>query len=207
MRVLEYLNGLTHAGASCFTALGILEECYGVKWKQHQPTGLFVLNYCQINSSKHKFDQIVRECRSLVLEVVPSLSEEGDEVELFKVVSRSFDRFFNIFEQNKEPVVDNLSAVEKMDGSLVNLFHVVGKGWLYRTKSMIMPETNINGFDTTWKEVIEEALGYPKCCEGLDSNLTYIFEVTSPENRVVVRYEDRRATLLAVRNNEDGTYQ
>lgn len=215
MKVLSYLNALTEAGASCYTALGMLEEDYGIKMREyrfnhddiergHNNILLFTLNYDQIKSSKYKTDKIVRECRSLVLEVVQNEGIYGEQ-ELFKVVSRSFDRFFNIFEEDNNPKVEGLFAVEKMDGSLVGLFHYNGE-WLYRTKSMVMPEISINGFETTWKEVIEESLGYPECCEGLDINCTYIFEVTSPENRVVVRYQDRRATLLAVRNNKSGNY-
>lgn len=44
-------------------------------------------------------------------------------------------------------------------------------------------------------------------CRGLLlGGATPIFEWTAPENRIVVRYEESALTLLAVRNNVDGTY-
>ncbi len=212
MKVLEYLNGLTKAGASCYTALGILQENYGIKFSENKEYGLFVLNYDQIDSHKHKFEQIVRECRSLVLRVVKSkglfntnaLLCEVD-FEEFKVVSRSFDRFFNYTEEfGSEYDLTKLVAHEKMDGSLVSLFNYKGE-WLYRTKSMIMPDTKVNGFETTWKELIEEALGNYKESV-LMTQSTYIFEVTSPTNRVVTRYEKPEVTLLATRDYLQGSY-
>lgn len=145
---------------------------------------------------------MVCECRSLVL----GIEHVGDQNEpQFYVVSRAFDRFFNYGEKKVPHRIENLIANEKMDGSLVTLFHD-GDSWIYRTKSMIMPETTINGFSITWKDVIEEALGdiYK---EGLDiTGCSLIFEVTSPENRVVTRYQGRKATLLAIRRNGDGSY-
>lgn len=189
-------------------ALNRLTERYGIKWKEDDNTGLYVLNYDQIDSSKHKFNQIVRECRSLVL-ATESIGDMNEPQ--FYVVSRSFDRFFNYSEEfGNEYDLTKLIAHEKMDGSLVSLFYVEGEGWLYRTKSMIMPaeDMKINGFDTSWKEIIEEALMYNKLLDyTLDERDTYIFEICSPENRVVTRYEGRTATLLAIRVNETGQYQ
>ena len=49
--------------------------------------------------------------------------------------------------------------------------------------------------------------GVHEFCRGLLlGGATPIFEWTAPENRIVVRYEESALTLLAVRNNVDGTY-
>lgn len=45
--------------------------------------------------------------------------------------------------------------------------------------------------------------GYDKIVH-LNKELTYVFELTSPKNRVVVRYEVPRVTLLAVRHTQTG---
>ena len=63
MKVLEYLNTLCKQGVSSYTALGILEENYSIKYNLWED--LVCLNYCQMNSPK--FDAITKECRSLVL--------------------------------------------------------------------------------------------------------------------------------------------
>ncbi len=207
MKVVDFLNRCTFMRDSEEQALIRLQERYGIKSKYHEGTGLYVLNYDQIESSKHKTDQIVRECRSLVLGV----ESVGDCNEpQFYVVSRSFDRFFNHGEHRIPCKIDKLNFYEKMDGSLVTLFHVDGEGWLYRTKSMIMPEEDmkVNGFNVSWKELIEESLRFNNMFEvAMEERDSYIFEVTAPENRVVTRYNDRSATLLAIRDNTTGVYQ
>lgn len=179
------------------TCLEELKEDYGIKyniWNEE----LVVLNYDQIDSSKYKFDPIVKECRSLVLEL-------GTWI----VVSRSFDRFFNQGEDpNCTDKVENLVAYEKVDGSLISLFSYKGE-WLYRTKSMIMPDSvineNIDG--VTWKEAIE--IGLQGCkFDRLNKNWTYILELVCKENRVVVKYDYGKPMLyhLNCRNNETGEY-
>ncbi len=157
---------------------------------------LVVLNYCQIES--RKTDPIAQECRSLVL-----------ELGTWDIVSRSFNRFFN-YGEAPCPAVDitRLTACEKVDGSLIGLFNYKGE-WLYRTRSMIMPENTINAWEVTWKEHIETALGenYKTRLNGFEHN-TFILELTSPENRIVTRYGDApQMTLLAIRDNEQGHYE
>lgn len=158
---------------------------------------LVVLNYCQIES--RKTDPIAQECRSLVL-----------EVGTWDIVSRSFNRFFN-YGESPCPAVDvtQMTAYEKVDGSLIGLFNYRGE-WMYRTRSMIMPENNINAWEVTWKEHIETALGknFKSRLIGME-HLTYILELTSPENRIVTRYNSTapQMTLLSIRDNELGHYE
>ena len=197
MEVTEYLNS---EGKS----LDTLKEEYGIKVTQNPDYPLlYCLNYCQINSPK--FHPIVRECRSLVV----VLDEETGN---FYPQSRSFDRFFN-YSEDPDQVVDitKLEAFEKLDGSLVTLFCYRGE-WLYRTKSMIMPAEDmmVNGSDLSWKELIEGSL--QEFCEEcvwdyrIWEGSSFIFEITSPENRVVTRYTERQAYLLAVRGDTFGGY-
>jgi hypothetical protein len=125
----------------------------------------------------------------------------------FELVSRSMDRFFNHGEVPLPDQISDLSAHEKMDGSLVTLWY--HNGWKYRTRSMIMPDNQINAWDRTWKDLIEESLGWEPggFKYYLDKDDDYIFEVTGEENRVVVRYDNNKpATLLAIRNRVTGMY-
>lgn len=174
-----------------------LKEQYGIKYNIWE-NKLVVLNYDQIESSKHKFHPIVRECRSLVLEL-------GS----WSVVSRSFDRFYN---QGEDPdceyQVEDLVAYEKVDGSLVSFFNYEGE-WLYRTKSMIMPDSviNANVGGVTWKDAIEGAVDM-SLIQALPLDSTFIFELVCKENRVVVKYEHTSPKLyyLSARLNSTGEY-
>lgn len=199
MKVVNYLNTLLNTKIP-EDALNQLSETYGIKCTNYKDS-LFVLNYDQIKSPKeHAFTE---ECRSLVIGI-----KDGS----FVALSRAFDRFFNYGEKKVPVKFDTLIAHEKMDGSLVTLWYDshYTNSWLYRTKSMIMPELPINGWDKTWKELIEASLDY---CQDrftdklLPDDCSFIFEVTGQENRVVVRYpENRPATLLAIRSNNTGRY-
>lgn len=196
LEVIKYLN-------ACITdhPLDTLEELkddLGIKYSHSDKyPDLYVLNYCQIESPK--FHPITAECRSLVVEFV----KMGE----WNVVSRSFDRFFNYGETDCGYNASELVAHEKMDGSLIGLFYHDKYGWLYRTRSVIMPEGEVNGLGTTWDELIEDAFSAEKpfgerIGSFLNKSATFILEVTSPENRVVTRYSGRNMTLLAMRNVE-----
>lgn len=188
MQVLQYLS--THT-------LVQLKEEFGIKVSQNELYPfLYVLNYDQINSPKSH--PIVVECRSLVLE-----SLDGTN---FSVVSRSFDRFFNYGECDYSPDISTITCYEKLDGSLIGVFYYQGE-WLYRTKSMIMPNLSVQGFDRTWGNFIESALDWGDLpVDYMNTSKTYIFEVIGRENRVVVRYEGDAAVLLATRDNVTGAY-
>lgn len=185
MNTIKYLNE---------KGLRALQDELFIKVNQWQD--LYVLNYNQIDSPKNH--PVTNECRSLVV-------REGEAG--WEVVSRSFDRFFN----HKEIIgfeydITKMTTCEKVDGSLVCLFYHNGQ-WLYRTRSMIMPETTVNGWDKTWKDLIEPVLldkgfyDFNHC-----PSWTYIFEVVGVENRVVTRYDESAAYLLAVRDNTTGDY-
>ena len=187
MQVLEYLN----SGKT----LNDLSEEFGIKVSENENlTGLYCLNYCQINSPKEH--PIVRECRSLVLKQVN---------DRWVVSSRSFDRFFNLGEiEGEEHDINDLVAFEKVDGSLIGIWYDADYGWLYRTRSMIVPEDmSINGHDITWSELIERNVGD---LSNLQTNCTYICEIVSKWNRVVTKYDEESMYLLAVRYNGTGKY-
>ena len=174
---------------------------------------LLVLNYNQIDSPKT--DPIVMECRSLIL-----------EAETLKVVSRSFDRFFNYGEGGKiwerdQVAIDTMDlidwnravAYEKVDGSLIKIYWYKER-WYISTKGTAYGESDCMGYGVTFQELVWKAIGVSnddefqnkmsEClfCEGC----TYIFELTSVENRVVKRYEGYKLYFLAARQPVSGNY-
>lgn len=155
---------------------------------------LLVLNYNQIESPKTH--PIVVECRSLILDTD------------FKIVSRSFDRFFNLGEApDTQSHLDwNIAeAHEKVDGSLIKIYHHRG-AWHIATRSMPYAEGACQ-FGPTFRELVLRALGVQEhgfqflCDMNLEPHLTYMCELTCAENRVVKVYEGYTLHFLSARAN------
>lgn len=193
LEVQKYLQK-SCASLTSLDALSRLNEATGVKHSIYADT-LVVLNYCQINSKKTS--AIAQECRSLVL-----------EMGTWDIVSRSFDRFFNYGEEPCPALNPTfLMAHEKVDGSLIGVFKY-RRVWMYRTRSVIMPVGEINGWDkVTWGSHIEKALGNNwQAMADTFVDRTFIMELTSRENKVVTKYgAEPELKLLAIRHN-DGYY-
>lgn len=173
---------------------------FAIKVKPYHEEGLIVLNYDQIESPKAH--PIVMECRSLILD------------RYHDVVSRSFDRFFNFGEQPDTQAHINWNKAvcfEKVDGSLIKIYHY-RNNWYVATRGTAFAESTVNGFPTTFKELVYRALGVQEhgfqmlCNDHLDTDFTYIFEITSMENRVVKVYEGYKLHYLGARHNKEGFY-
>ena len=95
-------------------------------------------------------------------------------------------------------------TTEKVDGSLMKLWF--DDGWHLSTNSTIDAfQANVMDLGISFGEIFERALG---CSIGelgkeLATDMTYLFELTSPETRVVIPYEDGVYFLTAF-NNDTG---
>lgn len=174
----------------------------GIKVKDYPEHNLVVLDYCQIDSPKTH--PIVRECRGLIL-----------QKDTLKVLCRPFDRFFNAGEAPE--TVDDFDisraiAFEKVDGSLIKVwFNPQTNWWEVATRGTAFAETEVNGFNLTFRDLVDKALGFDdhfefdiKCREKLSKDTTYLFELASLENRVVTRYDGTTLWYLGARNTETG---
>lgn len=164
-----------------------LNKDYGIKNNPHPEDGRVILNYDQIDSSKHKLEPIVRECRGLVL----------DRFDNWKLVTRGFYRFFN-FGENAEDTAKfdwpTCAATDKEDGSYIILYWYKDKFHLNTRNSFGHGVCNeMSGL--TWREVF--MLASPSgLFNNLDSNIQYAFELCSPYNQVVRRYYKPTSFLL-----------
>ena len=169
-----------------------LPEAYGIDVRRHsQFSNLVMLKYNQINADMTS--AIVRECRGLIL----------DEANDWKVVSFPFTKFFNAEEPNAAKI-DWKSAVvqEKLDGSIMSMYWYNGQ---WRVASNGSPDAggNVHGFEMTFSELFWQTfkdMGYelPMISQ---THFTFIFELTSPYNRIVVPYRKAGLTLIGIRNN------
>ena len=118
------------------------------------------------------------------------------------VIARGFDKMWNYGQRGRyPPYTAHLQTVmEKMDGSL---------GEIYRENNEIKIATrgSFNSEQAVWAT---EKLMYDHEHLGLNrlpSELTLLFEIIYPVNRIVVDYEGRESlTLLAARNRFTGDY-
>jgi len=168
-------------------------EKYSIKVTEYD--NYVVLNYNQIKSPKHK--QVVKECRSLII-----------DKNNWKVLARGFDRFFNYGEDQHSKDFDITKAAcwEKIDGSLVLVwFNPYENKWCAATRSLAHAE-GLTPKGNSWLSVIERAFGdsINKKFEFVPKENTYIFEVVSPETRVVKPYPTYDIFLLAIREAETG---
>lgn len=173
-----------------------LESLFGINVKVYDDR--LVFNY-RIDS-KPKFHPIVCECRGLIINARPGKS--------YNVLCRSFDRFFNYGEGDDKDTFDwnNCKVFNKLDGSLINVYHD-GNKWCAATRGTAFAEGE-TPLGKTYHDLFIEAIGtdLEHGFENCSKHYTYIFELTSPENRIVTRYYKTSTTLLAIRNNLTGLY-
>lgn len=202
MLVQQYLVG---------HSLADLEAEHGVKGRV---CGRKVsLNYDQIEAKDD--DPLAQECRGLIL--APLSGELVADVPLgpTKVLARPFTRFFNLGQGAAAPVdMESKSThfYEKMDGTLTILYFdsIVNK-WHVATRAVAEADLPIDGFgDYTFRALFERAvrettsLEFEAFVRGLNTEITYLFELTTPLNRIGVVYEDFRITLLGARDRDTG---
>jgi hypothetical protein len=222
--VQEYLK--THS-------LSQLKAELGIKSSAKPGDYFFSLNYDQIES---KAGPVVNQCRGLVLGMEPVKPlQEGqitgsDPVGETVVYARPFDRFFNMGDGNAAPVdLEDPETMffEKLDGTLCILWwNPEAEEWNVATRAVPMADKPITGWeDLTFRKLFERALTdtlfranlvqlqvdqgvcFQRWTENLNKSMTYIFELTTPLNRIVVEYKEFGVWLLGVRETATGQEQ
>ncbi len=147
---------------------------------------LLIFNYNAKAQYEARWNFFERVSRGLIIN-----SETGE------IVARAFDKFFN-WNEFGTPIVSTIVTVtEKMDGSL---------GILYRHNNQYKIATR-GSFDGEQAEWATEYLNANYDLHYLNEELTLLFEIIYPENRVVVDYgESKDLVLLAIRNRFTGAY-
>jgi hypothetical protein len=150
------------------------------------------LKYNQIKSD-FSYD-IVREARGIIF-------RESD----LTCVCRGFDKWFNVQEANASEIDWATARVqEKLDGSLIKCWyddgwHISTNGTIdARNASLQTPVGDIQNY----YDLFFSAENMPEnFFERLNGNFTYIFEIVSPFNRVVVPYTKTMIYHLGARSN------
>lgn len=146
---------------------------------------LVLLKYNQIESPFA--EPMVREARGLVL----------DEANDWNAVCVRFNKFFNYGEGHAAEIDWTSARVqEKVDGSLMTIYHYDGK-WHVASSGSPDASGQVHGWDFTfaelfWKTFNEMGLKLPVAAH----SLCLSFELTSQFNRVVVPHKEAALTLI-----------
>ena len=174
---------------------------YSLHARRHaELPNLILLHYDQLASSMK--NPIVRECRGIVLDAANADSP-------FLPVSCPYFKFDNYNPSLHKPLLSHAGVwsgckvYDKLDGSMVNLYYYDGR-WRVSTsncadggnpvgKRSTATQTFEHLFWDVWAEI-----GNPDAAT-LPHDLCFMFELVTPENRVIVPVSRRCLTLHGVR--------
>jgi hypothetical protein len=132
----------------------------------------------------------VQQCRGLII-------REDD----FTIVAYPYNKFFNLHEGNAAPIDWKTACVqEKLDGSLIILWHYQG-AWHVSTSGSIDASGEVNDFGFTFEELFWKTwvdLDYD--LEDVFTDFTYMFELMTPYNQIVVKHPKSRIVLHGARS-------
>lgn len=198
---LHIQNFLRLHGADHQKAFANLKNEFGIDAKVSvRHPSLVLFKYDQIESPMGK--PIVQECRGIIL----------DSADDWNVVAYPFNKFFNYGEGHAASIDWKTARVqEKIDGSLMTLYWY-GNEWNVASSGNPDAAGEVNGYPFTFRELFwktwgEMALTLDTC----EEFYTYMFELTSPYNRVVVPHIETKLTLIGVRSllsyNDNGYHE
>ena len=125
----------------------------------------------------------------------------------WECVCHAFNKFGN-YGESYCPNIDwgTASVQEKCDGSLIKLWH--DNGWHISTNGTIdafKAELNDTKY-STFGALVEDAMpmSWGAWEKIADPKCTYMFELVSPYNRVVIPYKETKLYFLGIRDMEDG---
>jgi RNA ligase len=166
------------------------EWCVENKYIKTQTHPLFLLvihNYTDSCIWEHIWNPATLTCRGLITDV------NGE------IVARSFSKFFN-FEELGDifKMDDRITVMDKVDGSLGILYPLPDGTYAISTRGSFVSEQAIwatNFFNKKYPDFKNE------------ENITFLFEIIYPENRIVVDYRgEERLVLLGAIENDSGRY-
>lgn len=130
---------------------------------------------------------------------------EMDGGEPVRIASRPMEKFFNL---NENPMTQNITEdmidriMDKVDGSLVSTY-AADNLLFFKTKNSLSSDQALFAKNLAYE------MGHQFVSELLELDAkgwTVNMEYTAPHNRIVVKYQSEKLTVLNVRNKESGAY-
>lgn len=152
---------------------------------------LVCFKYSQIDSDFN--EPLVRECRGIIL-----------EKDTWKIVCYPFKKFFNYGEAYADEIDwETAKVTSKEDGSLIKIYNYNGE-WRVGTNSTIDAEDAVlnSPYYRNFRELFNVAADNCKFdFDRLDPNYTYLMELCSRYNTIVVPYDEPKLFHIGTRNN------
>lgn len=150
--------------------------------RKHPEFDLYILNYTASAVYNKEWNPATLLCRGLIID-----SE-------YNIVSRPFPKFFNYEEYGGEiKFPDKFKFYEKIDGSLGILYYAGGHARISTRGSFTSDQAKVATeiLHTKYKDWIENAWS-----EERSSQVTLLFEIVYPQNKIIVDYGDTRELYL-----------
>lgn len=215
MLILDYLK--THS-------LQELRDEHGVKYNVRGH--LVTLAYDQFEASMS--NPIACMCRGMVITDDAFVAKDASDsiqddcpLPQARILAFPFVRFFNYGQGDL--VFKPEKVYEKLDGSMIVMYYDDRSGsWRFGTRNVPDGSNTANGGNTTFRNLVLKAAakhyGYEDPSSdgslgifwmrfSLKKGMTYVFELMTPENKVVVDHKDYRLYLIGARSGSDGGYQ
>lgn len=159
---------------------------------------LVIFKYSQLNSDFSI--PLVCEARGIIL-----------EKKTWKCVCKGFNKFFNYAEPYAADIDWNSAYItQKIDGSLIKVFYYNNE-WRVATNGNIdarLSSTGVGSYPTYYDLFMVAIKKYSRNFEDFTSSFkkecSYLFELVSPYNRVVIPYKKFDIYFLSEINNETG---
>ena len=145
-----------------------------------------LLQYSQLDSDFS--NEMVQQARGIILRLDTNSKSE------WVCVCRPFNKFHNIQEDLASPIDWATASVqEKIDGPLMKVWYDLGEWHLSTNGCVDAFKAMIGDTDVSFGDIFLRAAGVRSVNEfaaRFNPDYTYLFELTSPETRLVISYDD-----------------
>ena len=155
--------------------------------QKHPTENLYIYNYTNKCQYGRHWNETTMMCRGLILD------------ENKNIIARPFKKFFNLEEYKGfygNLPNENYKITEKLDGSLGILYF--GKEYAISTRGSFVSDQAEKA-----TKILHEK--YSHILSQIKPDVTYLFEIIYPENKIIVNYGDKEdIILLAIIDNKTG---
>lgn len=155
-----------------------------VREQQHPYFDLSILNYTEKAQFDGLWNDVTSQCRGLIV-------NSHD-----KVIARPYDKFHNYSDADNQYLDSPATITDKMDGSL-GIYWEYNGDYGIATRGSFTSDQALHGtylMKTRYKSFLNE----------MGADLTYLFEIIYPENRIVLNYGFDDLVLLGARDIQEG---
>ena len=152
----------------------MLDQGY-VRRQEHPAMPLAIYNYTEKATYERVWNDITRQCRGLIIDVMTS-----------RVVARPFAKFFNYGEHDEAALSldEPVTITDKMDGSLGIMYRGTDGKLAVATRGSFASEQAVHA-----TAVLRDRYAAAFEPWAADDEFTHLLEIVYPSNRIVVDYE------------------